>query len=164
MKLRFSRPALGLVLGCCLGLAGGFAGSAQDTPAQDTTTAEETTAHAGVEEPSPEQILAGKRVWTDAACFNCHGMNGQGGNSKDYPRGPSLRASLLDNETMLEIIACGLPGTQMPAWAIGAYTERPCFGETGPIPEGLRIVPVYDEQQLADLIAYINATFRKNAQ
>jgi len=63
-----------------------------------------------------------------------------------------------------EVIACGLPGTLMPGWAKGAYVERPCFGETGGVPEGLRVVGAYDDQQLADLIAYINSTFRKNFQ
>lgn len=112
--------------------------------------------------PTPEQILAGKRVWADAACYNCHGNNGQGGNSKDFPKGPSLRTSQLDYDFMLEVIACGLPGTRMPGWAKGAYTERPCFGETGPIPEDTQVIDVYDEQQLADLMAFIETTFRKS--
>ncbi len=141
---------LALSLSICLALAGGAAVLAQDSSGSTPTAA-----------PTPEQILAGKRVWADAACYNCHGNNGQGGNSKDFPHGPSLRTSQTDSETMLEIIACGLPGTQMPGWAKGAYTERPCFGETGPVPEGVRVLGVYDEQQLADLMAFINGTFRK---
>lgn len=128
--------------------------------AQDATAAGTPAASA----PTPEQVLAGKRVWADAACFNCHGTNGQGGNSKDFPHGPSLRRSELDAATMLEIIACGIPGTLMPGWAKGAYVERPCFGETGPVPEDTRLVQAYDEQQLADLMAYIETTFRKKAQ
>jgi mono/diheme cytochrome c family protein len=114
--------------------------------------------------PTPEQVLAGKRVWTDAACFNCHGTNGQGGRSKDFPPGPSLRTSELDTDFMLEVIACGIPGTRMPGWAKGAYTERPCFGETGPVPDGTQVIGVYDEQQLADLMAFIETTFRNGAQ
>ncbi|NMA99021.1 MAG: cytochrome c [Phyllobacteriaceae bacterium] len=110
--------------------------------------------------PTQEQITAGKRVWVDAACANCHGNNGQGGNSKDFPKGPSMRTSALDYWTTREIIACGLPGTLMPAWAKGAYIDRECFGGTGEIPEGTRVIGVYDEQQLDDLMAYINATFR----
>ena len=146
--MSFAFPRLAFAAIAALGLA--FAAAAQDTPAPGDTAA-----------PTPEQITAGKRVWADAACYNCHGNNGQGGNSKDFPHGPSLRTSLLDYETTLEIIACGLPGTQMPGWALGAYTERPCFGETGPVPDGTRVIGVYDEQQLADLMAYINTTFRK---
>lgn len=114
-------------------------------------------------EPTPEQVLAGKRVWIDAACFNCHGTNGQGGSSKDFPHGPSLRKSQLDTETMHEVIACGLPGTLMPGWAKGAYTERECFGMTDGVPKGTRVISAYDEQQLNDLIAYIETTFRKKS-
>jgi mono/diheme cytochrome c family protein len=150
--MRFWSSPLALSLSIFLALAaGGIAVLAQDTSVSTTTAAA----------PTPEQILAGKRVWVDAACYNCHGNNGQGGNSKDFPHGPSLRTSQTDSETMLEIIACGMPGTQMPGWAKGAYTERPCFGETGPVPEGVRVLGVYDEQQLTDLMAFINGTFRK---
>lgn len=148
MPRLLSRLALGAAF--ALIVAGGAAVIAQET-ATDAAA------------PTEEQILAGKRVWVDAACYNCHGTNGQGGNSKDFPHGPSLRTSELDDDTMLEIIACGIPGTLMPGWAKGAYTERPCFGETGPVPEGTRVLGVYDEQQLADLMAYINSTFRKKA-
>jgi mono/diheme cytochrome c family protein len=150
--MRFWSSPLALSLSIFLALAaGGIAVLAPDTSVSTTTAAA----------PTPEQILAGKRVWVDAACYNCHGNNGQGGNSKDFPHGPSLRTSQTDSETMLEIIACGMPGTQMPGWAKGAYTERPCFGETGPVPEGVRVLGVYDEQQLTDLMAFINGTFRK---
>lgn len=153
MSLVFSRLAVGLTLSAMLAL-GGVA-----VLAQDATTTSDTAAAA----PTQEQVLAGKRVWVDAACYNCHGNNGQGGNSKDFPHGPSLRTSVLDHDTMLEIIACGIPNTQMPGWAKGAYTERPCFGETGPVPDGVRVLGVYDEQQLHDLLAYIDVTFRKKA-
>lgn len=151
MISRFSRLAFGLTL-CVVLAAGGAIVVAQDAPPTDAATAAA---------PTPEQILAGKRVWTDAACFNCHGTNGQGGNTKDFPHGPSLRTSALDAETMLEVIACGLPGTQMPGWAKGAYLERPCFGdETGPVPEDTRMIGVYDEAQLNSLMDYIEGTFR----
>jgi hypothetical protein len=62
---------------------------------------------------------------------------------------------------MLEITACGLPGTLMPGWAKGAYTERPCFGEIGPMPEGTRLIGAYDEAQLESLMDYIEGTLRK---
>lgn len=154
MGLGFSRLAFGLV--CLVVVGGSLAVMAQDVPADDPWAA--------VPVPSPEQVLAGKRIWADAACYNCHGNNGQGGNSKDFPHGPSLRTSQLDPDTMLEVIACGLPGTLMAAWAKGAYTERPCFGETGPVPEGTRVLGIYDEEQLGDLMAYIAATFKGRSQ
>lgn len=113
--------SLRLALGLALCLAGGGI----TVVAQDTTAGGSSTAAA----PTPEQIAAGKRVWNDAACYNCHGTSGQGGHSTDFPAGPSITTSVLDAETMLEVIACGLPGTQMPGWAKGAYTARPCFGD-----------------------------------
>lgn len=145
MTIRFSQLAAGLTF--CALLAG-VPAFAQDAPAADTP-------------PTEEQILAGKRVWADAACYNCHGTNAQGGNSKDFPHGPSLRTSALDPETMLEIIACGIPGTLMPGWARGAYVERPCFGdETEPVPADTRIIEAYDATQLDNLMAYIEDAFR----
>jgi hypothetical protein len=139
-------------------LTGGAAVLAQDT---SSSAASSEAPSEGDTPPTPEEVLAGKRIWVDAACFNCHGTNGQGGSSKDFPHGPSLRASQLDRATMLEITACGLPGTLMPGWAKGAYTERPCFGEIGPVPEGTRLVGAYDEAQLESLMDYIEGTFRK---
>ncbi|RYE09499.1 MAG: cytochrome c [Hyphomicrobiales bacterium] len=142
MAFRFIPLALSLMLA----LGGGVAMAQEAAPA----------------EPTPEQILAGKRIWTDAACFNCHGTNGQGGSSKDFPHGPSLRQSALDRATIYEVTACGLPGTLMPAWAKGAYTERGCFGdEPGEVPEGTRVIGAYDEAQMQSLMDYIYATFRK---
>lgn len=156
MSRRFKHLLSGLAVVAMLS-AGVTAVLSQD-PEPPETASEPAAA------PTEEQVLAGKRIWADAACYNCHGTNGQGGNSKDFPKGPSLRTSTLDNELMLEIIACGIPGTQMPGWAKGAYTERPCYGETGPVPEATRVLPLYDEQQLADLVAYINTTFRPNGE
>jgi hypothetical protein len=153
MSRGFARLLLGLSVCALLG-SGGLSVLAQ-------SSAVDVAADAVV--PTAEQVTAGKRVWVDAACYNCHGPNGQGGRSKDFPHGPSLRLSELDPETTLAIIACGIPGTQMPGWAKGAYTERPCFGETGPVPEGARVIGAYDEQQLSDLLAYIFVTFRNTS-
>src|SRR6218665_2640797 len=148
MSFEFSRPILGLVLAVVL--AGGATVVAQDTTSPTA------------EPPTQEQILEGKRVWVDGACFNCHGTNGQGGSSKDFPHGPSIRTSPLDRDTMLEVIACGLPGTLMPAWAKGAYTERGCFGgDPGAVPDETRVIGAYDDAQLARLMDYIYGTFRK---
>lgn len=145
-----------LALGLTLCLAGGVI----TVIAQDTTAGNSSTAAA----PTPEQIAAGKRVWNDAACFNCHGTSGQGGHSTDFPAGPSITTSALDPATMLEVIACGVPGTQMPGWAKGAYTERPCFGsEPGPVPADTRVIGVYDDEQLNNLMDFITATFRKKS-
>ena len=114
---------------------------------------------------SDEDILAnGKHIWSDAACYNCHGRNGQGGNSPDFPAGPSLRKSELDPATMLSITECGLPDTRMPAWLKGAYTEVSCYGgELGPVPTGVLLAGAYSEADLKDLVAYIQVNFMKQA-
>lgn len=111
------------------------------------------------------QVATGKQVWSDAGCSNCHGPRGQGGISVDFPRGPSLRTTALDKETMLEIIKCGIPGTRMPAWLKGAYTEVECYGEpTGSLPSGMTVPAAFTEDELTALVEYIFATFVQTPQ
>ena len=111
------------------------------------------------------QIAAGKHVWSDAACANCHGPRGQGGISVDFPRGPSLRTTQLDKESALEIIKCGIPNTRMPAWLKGAYTEVECYGEpVGALPPGMTVPGAFTEKQLTALVDYIFATFVQTPQ
>jgi len=111
------------------------------------------------------QLETGKRVWSDAACGNCHGPRGQGGISIDFPRGPSLRTTGLDKETMLGIIECGIPGTRMPAWLKGAYTEVECYGEpTGALPSGMTVPAAFTREELTALVEYIYATFVQTPQ
>jgi cytochrome c5 len=167
MSARISPLVFGLAF-CALLAASGAVVVAQDSSSSLSVAASSEAPPADdatADVPTPEEIIAGKRIWVDAACFNCHGTNGQGGSSKDFPHGPSLRTSQLDRATMLEVTACGLPGTLMPGWAKGAYVERPCFGdETGTVPEGTRVIGAYDEAQLESLMDYIEGTFRKNRQ
>ena len=74
------------------------------------------------------QAEAGLAVWKRGGCSNCHGTFGEGGAGGKYPAGPNLRSSRLDRDLLVETIACGLPGTQMPFNAVGAFQEYPCFG------------------------------------
>lgn len=107
----------------------------------------------------------GRQVYRDGGCANCHGPRGQGGVSIDFPRGPSLRTTLLDKETMLEIIRCGIPGTRMPAWLKGAYTEIECHGEPlGATPSGMVVPAAFTEEQLVALVDYIYAEFVQTPQ
>lgn len=158
--MRYNISRLALWMAACMVLVVSVAAAiAQESSADAGATAAEQWG-----DGTPEQVADGKHVWTDAACFNCHGSNGQGGHSPDFPRGPSLRTSDLDPDTMLEIIACGVPNTRMPAWGKGAYGEdRPCFGdEAQPVPEGTLMLGVYDAEQMHDLMEYIVQTFRKD--
>lgn len=107
-------------------------------------------------------LAAGKHIWQDAACYNCHGTNGQGGHSPDFPAGPNLRTSGLDPDTMLQIAECGMPETRMPAWLKGAYSEVACYGNPlGPAPSGTLVSGAYSEDELKALVAYIQVNFMK---
>lgn len=105
-------------------------------------------------------VAQGKHVWNDAACYNCHGKNGQGGHSADFPAGPNLRTSGLDPATMLLIIECGLPNTRMPAWLKGAYTEVACNGAPlGPAPADVMVSGAYGPDDLKAVVDYIQTSF-----
>lgn len=107
----------------------------------------------------------GRQIYNDAGCQHCHGNRGQGGISIDFPRGPSLRTTALDRDTMTMIINCGLPGTRMPAWLEGAYTEVECFGEPlGQPPAGMIVPGALTEEQIAELVDYIFEEFVQTPQ
>ena len=111
-------------------------------------------------------LAVGKDVWSRAACANCHGTVAQGGSGGDYPYGPSLRQTALDKETMAMIVSCGLPGTPMPAWLKGAYTEVECYGEPmGSRPAAGVIIPgIFTADEITALVDYIFATFVQTPQ
>lgn len=84
----------------------------------------------------PASAQDGGDIWAKAGCFNCHGNLATGGEDNAFPTGPNLRRSGLDAATLRDVIACGLPGSPMPANLTGAYTETPCFGmPLGPAPD-----------------------------
>lgn len=97
----------------------------------------------------------GRQIYVDSGCQNCHGNRGQGGVSIDFPKGPSLRTSALDPGTMTEIVKCGIPGTRMPAWLEGAYTEVECHGELGAPPPGMTVPAALTAEQIDTLVEYI---------
>lgn len=72
----------------------------------------------------------GPELWSEGGCAGCHGALAAGGD--DLP-GPNLRTMELDRDRLLEVIACGRPGTEMPynflsAYTmVGAYDMRPCY-------------------------------------
>ena len=77
---------------------------------------------------NPDRLAAGEAAWDKAGCLQCHGSTGEGGVGGEFPAGPSLRKTRLDRAALIEAISCGLPGTQMPSWLDGAYTQRTCYG------------------------------------
>ena len=84
---------------------------------------------------SAQDKYAGATLWGRGGCAACHGNFAAGDGDPSYPAGPSLRRTRLERDAMIETIACGRPGTQMPTNLKGAYKEVACFGlPVGPVP------------------------------
>ncbi|RYE10047.1 MAG: hypothetical protein EOP22_06090 [Hyphomicrobiales bacterium] len=142
-----------------LGFALLFGGAATPSISQDAASASSEAPSAEPAAPTEEQILAGLAVWKDrGGCFNCHGNFGQGGEGGHFPAGPSLRKTQLDLETLHLVIACGLPTTKMPYNLKGAYeTDDFCYGETGGVPTDLSPGATLSNEEITDLVAYMEA-------
>jgi mono/diheme cytochrome c family protein len=105
-----------------------------------------------------DRVAAGEDAWDKAGCYQCHGASGEGGEGGEFPAGPSLRKTRLDRATLKETISCGRPGTPMPAWLDGAYTERPCHGlPKGRAPAGVVLTPVLSADEIEALLDYLTA-------
>jgi mono/diheme cytochrome c family protein len=116
------------------------------------------TFHATAFAQDAARLAAGEMAWNKAGCIQCHGASGEGGAGGDFPAGPSLRTTLLDRAGLAETIACGRPGSQMPAWLDGAYTETSCYGlPRGPAPAGLDLMPVLTAEEIQALVDYLRA-------
>jgi mono/diheme cytochrome c family protein len=104
------------------------------------------------------RLAAGEAAWDKAACLQCHGATGDGGPGGEFAAGPSLRKTRLDRAALVETISCGLPGTEMPAWLDGAYSQRPCYGfPAGPPPDGATLTPVLSADEVDALVEYLLA-------
>lgn len=79
-----------------------------------------------------QDVAFGKSVWlTGANCADCHGWMGDGVQEDPRaPRGANLRETNLTAEQLSEVILCGRPGTEMPAFDARAYTDARCYGMT----------------------------------
>jgi len=65
-----------------------------------------------------------------ADCQFCHGIDGDG---RGDPRSPSRAANLhetcLNREPLIDVIAGGRPGTEMPHFDKYAYEDTNCYGQ-----------------------------------
>jgi mono/diheme cytochrome c family protein len=104
------------------------------------------------------RIVAGEAAWDKAGCPQCHGASGEGGTGGEFPAGPNLHKTRLDRAALVETIACGLPGTEMPAWLDGAYSKRPCYGFAQP-PAGTVLMPVLSAGEVEALADFLVAKF-----
>ncbi len=83
-----------------------------------------------VAQDEPRNITRGREIFRDKAqCHWCHGWDGRGSQS-DMGFGPSLRASYLDMEGLIETITCGRIGTEMPAHDQRAWDQGRCYSLT----------------------------------
>ena len=74
----------------------------------------------------------GDRLFHEKAdCQFCHGVDGDG---RGDPRSPGKAADLhktaLDRDRLIEVIACGRPGTEMPHFDKYAYEDKACYGRS----------------------------------
>ena len=79
-----------------------------------------------------QDVSFGQRLFQDKAdCQYCHGVAGDG---RGDPRSPGQAADLpkriLNREQVIEVIACGRPGTEMPHFDRDAYEDRSWYGRT----------------------------------
>ena len=75
----------------------------------------------------------GQRLFQDKAdCQFCHGSNGDGrGDPRSPGRAANLHETHLNRDQLIEVIACGRPGTEMPHFDKYAYEDTDCYGLKG---------------------------------
>jgi hypothetical protein len=80
--------------------------------------------------PDPADIAAGLRLFQQKGnCQACHGWAGDGQKTdSQMPDGANLRESKLDRATLVIVVKCGLPGSNMPAFDRFAYSDGRCYG------------------------------------
>jgi mono/diheme cytochrome c family protein len=81
---------------------------------------------------SAQDTSFGQRLFRDKAdCQYCHGIDGDGRGSPQSPgRAANLHMTILNREQLIEVIACGRPGTEMPHFDKYAYEETKCYGRS----------------------------------
>lgn len=75
----------------------------------------------------------GQRLFHDKAdCQFCHGVNGDGhGDPRSPGKASDLHKTSLTREQLVEVIACGRPGSEMPHFDKYAYEDKSCYGMSG---------------------------------
>jgi mono/diheme cytochrome c family protein len=106
------------------------------------------------------KVKTGLETWQSSGCADCHGPFADGNrDDDDYPQGANLRTTRLDPASIEMTIRCGRPGTGMPSFDAGAYTERACYGRPlGVRPDNLQPTPrSLSTDEIGALIAYLEA-------
>jgi mono/diheme cytochrome c family protein len=100
--------------------------SIRSTIAGSIATLAITTAVTSGAEDGAAATRRGRLVYVDANCAGCHKWHGGGGGGYGGAA-LSLRATSLSGDALFELIACGRPGTRMPAHLRGAWDSVPCY-------------------------------------
>jgi mono/diheme cytochrome c family protein len=79
-----------------------------------------------------QDVSFGDRLFHEKAdCQFCHGIDGDGrGDPRSPGQAANLHKTLLTRDQLIEVIACGRPGTEMPHFDKYAYEDKACFGAT----------------------------------
>ena len=94
-------------------------------------------------------------------CVNCHGWAGDGQSGRNplsHAAATNLRETKLDAQGLLDVIRCGIPGTQMPYHDGASYKDGRCYGLLmSDFDENQQPVrgKTFRERQMVDLIAYL---------
>jgi cytochrome c553 len=80
-----------------------------------------------------QDVSFGNRLFHDKAdCQFCHGPEGDGrGDPRSPGQAADLHKTILDRAQLIEVIACGRPGTEMPHFDRYAYEDNDCYGLKG---------------------------------
>jgi mono/diheme cytochrome c family protein len=80
-----------------------------------------------------QNVSFGERLFRDKAdCQFCHGIDGDGrGDPRSPGRAANLHGTQLNRDQLIEVIACGRPGTEMPHFDKYAYEDTDCYGLKG---------------------------------
>jgi cytochrome c553 len=87
----------------------------------------------GLGAASAQDVSFGQRLFRDKAdCQFCHGIDGDGrGDPRSPGRAADLHKTILNRDQLIEVIACGRPGTEMPHFDKYAYEDTDCYGLKG---------------------------------
>jgi mono/diheme cytochrome c family protein len=79
-----------------------------------------------------EDYSYARRLYIDKAqCSYCHGWAGDGaGEGQSNGGAANLRQTRLNRAQLVTTILCGRPGTAMPHFDEGAYSDKRCYGVT----------------------------------
>jgi cytochrome c553 len=114
---------------------------------------------------SAQDTSFGQRLFRDKAdCQFCHGMDGDGRGAPQSPgRAANLHTTILNREQLIEVIACGRPGTEMPHFDKYAYEDTNCYGRSAAelgsdIPHDPHSTSL-TKREIEAVVDYILATF-----